>query len=63
MRLSKRKGVCGVCTFNVVLIPTIIYLVQKVIGVQHNQYEWLWWTYIPTSVLIWVLVNYKIIKR
>lgn len=42
------------------LIPTMSYLMQKAGGMQFNKYEWIWWVGIPTLILGWLLLNFKI---
>jgi hypothetical protein len=44
------------------MIPALSYLIQKVGGVEFNEYEWVWWAGIPTLVLIWLVINFKIKK-
>lgn len=44
------------------VIPTFNYILQKAIGIQHNNLEWLWWVVIPTIFTFWFLLNFKIVK-
>jgi len=37
-------------TINIWFIPTLAYTMQKVGGVQFNEYEWVWWVGIPMLV-------------
>lgn len=61
MKITKRKEVCGICTSSIWWIPTITYLIFKVIGDNIKpEREWIWWVAIPTMFLVWVLINYKI---
>ena len=63
MKITKRychsepKG-----TMNLWLIPTLLYMAQKVGGVSFNQYEWIWWIGIPALMITWFLMNFKVIK-
>ena len=44
------------------VIPTLSYLLQKVIGVEHNKYEYLWWICISATFTFWFVLNFKIKK-
>lgn len=43
------------------LIPTMSYLFGKVGGIEYNR-EWIWWVGIPTLILGWLVLNFKIKK-
>jgi hypothetical protein len=49
-------------TVSIWVIPTMTYLLQKMIGVQFNQYEFIWWIIIPTMFVVWFMLNFKITK-
>jgi hypothetical protein len=44
------------------VIPSMTYLLQKAIGIQHNEYEFLWWVTIPILFTAWFIINFKITK-
>ena len=44
------------------VIPSISYLLQKLIGLEFNEREYAWWIGIPTVFIFWFLLNFKIIK-
>jgi hypothetical protein len=63
MKISKRHCWSSpIPTMNIWFIPTLSYLIQKVAGVQFNQYECVWWIGIPVLVVIWFFINFKIKK-
>ena len=62
MKITKRKFVNPVATMNLWIIPTLAYTMQKVGGVQFNEYEWVWWIGIPSLVILWFFINFKIEK-
>ena len=62
MRIIKRKFVDPVVTMNLWIIPTLTYTIQKVGGVQFNEYEWVWWIGIPSLIILWFFMNFKIEK-
>jgi hypothetical protein len=35
---------------------------QKIGGVQFNEYEWVWWVGIPMLVATWFFMNFKLTK-
>jgi hypothetical protein len=43
------------------LIPTMSYFFGKVGGIEYNR-EWIWWVGIPTLILGWLVLNFKIKK-
>ncbi len=64
MKISrKNKYISPMSTTPLWFIPSMTYLIQKVTGVQHNQYEYMWWVVIPIMFVIWFMMNYKIEKR
>lgn len=44
------------------IIPSITYLVQKLVGLEFNEREYIWWIAIPAVFIFWFLLNFKIIK-
>jgi hypothetical protein len=62
MKIVKRDFTQPLGSVNLWLIPTLSYLIQKVKGVQYNEYEYVWWVTISSLVLIWGLINWKIKK-
>jgi hypothetical protein len=63
MKITKREEVCGICTSSIWWIPTITYLIFKILGLVNPEREWEWWVGIPTMFLIWGLINWKIKKN
>ena len=61
MKIIKRTEVCVICTSTLWLIPTMTYVLGKIVGVTYHR-EWIWWIAIPTMFLIWGLLNWKIKK-
>jgi hypothetical protein len=44
------------------MIPTTAYLTRKLVGGKFNNLEWLWWVVIPSLMVIWFFINFKIEK-
>jgi hypothetical protein len=44
------------------MIPTTAYLTRKLVGGKFNNLEWLWWVTIPSLMVIWFFINFKIEK-
>jgi hypothetical protein len=61
MEIVKRENACPICSSTLWLIPTMSYVVAKIVGVTYHR-EWIWWVAIPTMFLIWGLLNWKIKK-
>jgi hypothetical protein len=61
MKIVKRETGCAICTSTLWLIPTMSYVVGKIIGITYHR-EWIWWVAIPTMFLIWGLLNWKFKK-
>jgi hypothetical protein len=62
MKIIKKDFASPILSLNIWMIPVLSYLIQKVGGVEFNEYEWVWWAGIPTLVLIWLVINFKIKK-
>jgi hypothetical protein len=63
MKITKRHWYSSPgLTVSIWLIPTLSYLIQKVGGVEFNQYEWVWWVVIPILIVIWFFINFKLNK-
>jgi hypothetical protein len=62
MKIIKKDFASPILSLNIWMIPVLSYLIQKVGGVEFNEYEWVWWVGIPTLVLIWLVINFKIKK-
>ena len=58
MKITKRDFANPILSINIWMIPALSYLMQKVGGVEFNE----WWVGIPTLVLIWLAINFKIKK-
>jgi tetrahydromethanopterin S-methyltransferase subunit E len=61
---NKRKGnITPLSSITLWVIPTLAYLVQKLIGVPFNQqYEFVWGIFIPSMMVLWFIMNFKITK-
>ena len=63
MKITKRVGYQSPTgTMTIWLIPTISYLLQKLGGMQFNQYEYVWWIVIPVLFVVWFILNFKLTK-
>ena len=40
------------------VIPSVSYLLQKVIGLEFNEREYVWWIAIPAVFTFWFLLNF-----
>jgi hypothetical protein len=61
MVIIKREKACPFCTSSLWWLPTVTYIIGKSCGMTYHN-EWIWWVTIPTLVLGWVLLNWKIKK-
>jgi hypothetical protein len=62
MKIVKRDLARPIPTATVWAIPTMSYLIQKSVGVPMNDLEYLWWLTIPSLFVLWMAINYKIVK-
>ena len=63
MKINKRVGYQSPTgTMTIWLIPTISYLLQKLCGMNFNQYEYVWWIVIPVLFIVWFTLNFKLTK-
>jgi hypothetical protein len=63
IKVIKRKHVSPTKTMNIWLIPTMCYLLQKMLGIVIPSREWIWWVGILIAVSVWLVVNFKIVKN
>ena len=64
MKMTNRNTFLNpVSTMSLWLIPVLTYTFGKVLGVKYNNHEWFWWIIIPSMLLIWFLINYKIVIK
>ena len=63
MKIVKREFINLGGTMNIWLIPTTCYLLQKMVGIVIPSREWIWWVGILLTVLIWLGINFKIVKN
>ena len=63
MKITKRNWYSSpLLTINIWLIPTLSYLIQKIGGVQFNEYEWVWYVGTFLLFIVWFILNFKITK-
>lgn len=62
MKIVRREYANPLHNFTLWLIPTLFYIVEKSQGIISPNKEWVWWVAIPSLVLIWGLINWKIKK-
>ncbi len=62
MKITKKEWARPGATVMLWVIPTILYTLQKLTGVQMNNREWLWWTVIPALFMLWAIINFKVVK-
>jgi hypothetical protein len=63
MKIVKREFNSLQESMNIWLIPTSCYLAQKIMGIVIPNREWIWWVVILLAVLVWLAVNFKIVKN
>jgi len=61
MKIVKRNFANPIGSMSIWLIPMISYLFGKFAGIEYHR-EWIWWVGIPTLILGWLLLNFKIKK-
>ena len=61
LKVVKRGFTNPVATINLFLIPLLTYILCKSGGVKYH-HEFIWWITIPAMMLIWFVVNFKIIR-
>lgn len=59
MKIVKRDFANPAASITLWFIPTVAYTIQKLEGMQFNEYEWLWWVSIPALVILWFMINFK----
>jgi hypothetical protein len=64
MKIKKRGLLNPWRTMNIWYIPTCTYLILKLgLGDIAPDKEWYWWIGISIAVLIWLTLNFKIVKN
>lgn len=59
MKIIKRNNSKPIPTIQIWLIPMLTYGISKLIGMQFNNNEYIWWVLIPFMVFIWIIINWK----
>ena len=62
MKIKKRNLANLIGSSVLWMMPTTSYLMQKLVGGKFNNLEWLWWVVIPSLMMIWFFINFKIEK-
>ena len=62
IKIVKREWASPSQSSTIWAIPLMMYIMQKFASVQMNSHEWLWWTVIPGLVMLWAIINFKIVK-
>lgn len=62
MKIKKKFLADPIASSMLWMIPTTSYTVQKLVGGKFNNLEWLWWVTIPSLMVIWFFINFKIEK-
>lgn len=62
MKIVRREYANPLHNFTLWLAPTCMYIGLKAADAISPGKEWVWWVAIPSLVLIWGLINWKIKK-
>ena len=62
MRIVRRELSMPSSNFTLWLVPTCMYIGLKAADAISPRKEWVWWVAIPSLILIWGLINWKIKK-
>ncbi len=62
MKIKKKFLTDPIASRMLWMIPTTSYTVQELVGGKFNNLEWLWWVTIPSLMVIWFFINFKIEK-
>ena len=62
MKIVRREYANPLHNFTLWLIPTCTYIGMKAADSINSSKEWVWWVAIPSLVLIWGLINWKVKK-
>jgi len=63
MKIKLRESMKGSNIFIVALMPTMTYVMGRVVGVQYNHLEFIWWISIPALWIMFLCLKFKIIKN
>lgn len=63
MRIIKRDYSYLALSINIWTIPLFTYLLQKSSGVINPNREWYWYVAISLTFVLWLRLNYKIVKN
>ena len=63
MKIIKKDFADLTGTMALFIIPLLSYILQKVAGVIIPSKEWYWWVVILFAFILYILVNFKIVKN
>ena len=63
MKLVRRdKDINPLKTMSLWCVSLFIYILNKSLGIIDPEREWIWWGVIPSLFVVWVIMNWKIVK-
>jgi hypothetical protein len=62
MEIKKRNSAQPITTSVLWLLQIMVYSVLKIFNIIARD-EWIWWIWIPTTIIVWFVLNYKISKN
>ena len=62
MKIIKRDFARPLHNLTLWLVPTCVYIGLKAADEISPRKEWIWWVAIPSLVLLWGMINWKIQK-
>lgn len=58
----RNEFVNPIFSFQIFLIPLMVYIIGKIGGVKYNT-EFIWWIVLPLLFGFWFFVNFKFVKN
>ena len=62
LKIKRTRIYAPLLSLHMFTIPVLIYGFGKMMGVEYNQYEFVWWILIPAMAIFWFFFNFKIVR-
>jgi hypothetical protein len=60
--VRRNKQINPLSTMSLWVTSLVAYIMTKRLGICNPEREWIWWVAIPSLFMVWVIINWKIVK-
>ena len=60
--VRRNKNINPIASIPLWGVSLFVYILNKSLGIIDPDREWIWWGVIPSLFVVWVIMNWKIVK-